>query len=111
MLAALHALGNLDVLIPTAVESVKNLLSQSNIPVWLEVQAMDAFRRDPCEPTLKEVVRKILSDSSKTDQVRIHAYLAASRCITPELLNTIQEVFKQADSAGGLLLFNTRKST
>lgn len=61
--------------------------------------------RDPCQPTLKESVRKIFKDASKTDQVRIHAYLAASKCLTSEDKTAIQEVFSQGNSPGWHIMF------
>jgi hypothetical protein len=94
-------LGNLDALTPASVEAIKKILSQdNNSAAWLEILAMDAFRRDPCQAALKETVRQTLKDSAKNDQVRIFAYLAASKCINSEDINVIQAIFNEDNSAG-----------
>ncbi|CAL8089591.1 unnamed protein product [Orchesella dallaii] len=99
VVVALQALGNLDSLTPDAVTAVVNLLEDSSTNQRLKVRALDAFRRDSCQETLKQKASKIFSSIKESSQVRIQAYLTLSKCLTPADVPVVQAVIDNDDES------------
>lgn len=92
VVAALQALGNLDQLTPAAVTAVNNLLKDKATPERLQVRALDAFRRDPCQTELKQKALEIFSNIQASSQVRIQAYLTLTKCAQQNDVQAVQAV-------------------
>jgi hypothetical protein len=98
---ALHALSNLDVLTPSAVQAIISLLDNSPGGFPETILALDAFRRDSCQAELKEKAKTLFQDKEKPDELRIHAYLAMSKCLIPVDVEAINAVLADTEGNNG----------
>lgn len=98
VVAALQALGNLDQLTPAAVTAVKNLLNDKTTSERLQVRALDAFRRDPCQEELKQKALEIFANIKASSQVRIQAYLTLTKCAQQKDVQAVQAVLDSEKS-------------
>lgn len=93
--ALLHALGNLPHLTSHAVTTIKDILTKgaadSNDLVRI-LTTFQAFRRNPCQPTLKEATREILQSASNSAEIRMEAYMALIRCVEEDDVTTIKNI-------------------
>ncbi|ODN00144.1 Apolipophorin, partial [Orchesella cincta] len=92
VVVALQALGN-------PVTAIVNLLEDSSTNQRLKVRALDAFRRDSCQETLKKKASKIFSTLKESSQVRIQAYLTLSKCLDPEDVPVVQAIINNDDES------------
>lgn len=98
VVAALHALGNLDHLTPAAVSAISNLLTDSAANERIRVRALDAFRRDPCQADLKQKALKIFGDIKESSQVRIQAYRTIALCAADSDVPAVQSILDAEES-------------
>lgn len=94
-IAALQALGNLDALTSDAVAAIKRCMAGSE---RVQIRALDAFRRDACNPSLKSHAHHVFADKHEPSNVRIQAYIAVSNCLESSDVQKIQKVLEQEES-------------
>ena len=100
---ALQALGNLESLPSKAVPAISTCINVNNRRV--KVHALQAFRRDPCQQSLKDVAKKILQNKDQPSDLRIQAYIAMSKCYRTSDSTFLEAVLKAEVSLQGKIYF------
>ena len=95
----LQAFGNLDSLTPQAIATISDCLTKSD---RIKVHALQAFRRDPCQESIKSVARDILKKEENPAHVRLSAYLALSQCYNQLDSDVIRGLIKTEESVQGV---------
>lgn len=116
--ALLQGLGNLPHLTSQAITIIKDILTKEEAGAHDDVRqltAFQAFRRDPCQSTLKQVTRDILQSSNHTTETRIEAYVALTRCVQEDDVAAIENIVRMETSSSlssfiASHMFNTRSS-
>lgn len=95
----LQALGNLDHLTPKATEAIASCLEMSD---RIKAHALQAFRRDPCQESLRSEARKLLVNTENPAHIRISAYLALSQCYQEQDSEALRLMLKSEESVQGI---------
>jgi hypothetical protein len=94
--AALQGLSNVDQLTNEAVTSVLQCLDNGSERI--QIRALDSFRRNPCQSELKAKAKEIFADKKKTSEIRIQAYLASSKCLQTEDVESMNKIINKEKS-------------
>lgn len=103
-ITALEALGNLDVLTNKAIAILNTILTSNDNSIRLKNHALQAFRRDSCQEKLKLATRKLLDDVNLSSDIRIHAYLALTRCLSGRDVTLIASMLRKEKVDQGKLV-------
>jgi len=90
LLAVLKAIGNIGLPFSQDSKTLMNCFTEANI-MELRISALQALRRQPCQPSLEEQLLNIFKDHNQDSELRINAYLALMRCPSVQILDQVQE--------------------
>jgi len=92
---ALQALGNIEKHTEKSIATISNCLKGTN---HIVINALQAFRREACLPSLREQAKNMLANKQNSADVRIHAYLAVFRCYDAESSKFVVDLMKKEES-------------
>lgn len=97
----------MDHLVDGVVSKIVTIAADKKTSNRLRVAALEAFVSDACKEKIRDGALNILKDIQQDSEIRIKAYLAATKCPNGKVATTIKKLLEDEPSYQGMYYSKT----